>query len=74
MRNRTATAGLTAVDIAGLMAAFVAISEAARVAGQRWAASEAAIRRIAAAQRRVLYQHRERAEQARVLAIYDRFM
>jgi hypothetical protein len=31
-------------------------------------------RLIAAAERRVLYRHRERAEQARVLALYDRFM
>jgi hypothetical protein len=29
---------------------------------------------IAAAERRVLYRHRERAEQARALALYDRFM
>lgn len=74
MRNKTATAGLTAIDIASLMAAFVAVSEAARAAGHRWAATDTAIRRVAAAQRRVLYQHRERAERARVLALYDRFL
>lgn len=53
---------------------FAAFSAAARGSGQRWTATATAMRLIAAAQRRVLYENRERALQARVLALYDRFM
>jgi hypothetical protein len=50
------------------------LAAAGFVMGRHWTATSAAIQSIAAAERRVLQRRREAAEQASVLAIYDRFL